>query len=506
MKTTISKIPDGACVATSFDNEEVGRLLDAVPAMVFYKDRENRFVQVNRQFIDTVGLPLESILGKTDYDVFPAQAAGFWRDDLEIMITGRAKRNLIQSIATNHGSRWVKMDKLPWLDENGKIRGIVGFSVDITPIRKAEEALRIRDWAVQSAIDPILFLNLKGHITYVNPSFVRLWRLKGEKDAHGLSLESLFSFDGEPVPISDLVKKNGSWTGELAAQLADGTALSIRLSSTLVNNENNKPICIMASLVDMTEQKAAENSLKEKSAELERTADVFRQFAYISAHDLQEPLRMVASYTQLLAKRYRGKLGKEADEYIGFAVEGATRMHVLISDLLAFFQVSTSDHLFEWIKLDAVIEHLLSEWEPIIHQTKAVITRDALPSVFVDPRQIGQLYGHLLSNAIKFKSRRRPVIHFGAERKNGHWVLSVRDNGIGIDNRYADSIFEIFKRLHNKQDYSGTGIGLAICRKIVERHNGRIWLESEAGQGSTFYFQLPVRTPDRKANPAHPPA
>jgi light-regulated signal transduction histidine kinase (bacteriophytochrome) len=166
--------------------------------------------------------------------------------------------------------------------------------------------------------------------------------------------------------------------------------------------------------------------------------------------------------------------------------------------------VSTSDHLFQWTKLDSVLDQLLSEWEPIICKTKAKITRDALPTAFVDSRQIGQLYGHLLSNAIKFRGRRRPIIHFGAEQQNGHWVLSVRDNGIGIDGRYADSIFEIFKRLHNKQEYSGTGIGLAICKKIMERHGGRIWLESEPSQGSSFYFQLPVHSENRKANSSHP--
>jgi PAS domain S-box-containing protein len=499
MKTVKSKQAEGVSMVSSYNTEELGRLLDAVPAMVFYKDRENRFVRINSQFIDIVGFPEESVIGKTDYDVFPAQAAGFWRDDLEIMMTGRAKRNIVQKIDTRHGSCWVKMDKLPWVDENGKICGVVGFSVDITAIRKAEEALRIRDWAVQAALDPILFLNLKGHITYVNPAFVRLWRLQKEKDLNGKPFESLFSFEGDPVPISDLVKKDGGWTGELFARLADDSLLTLRLSSTLVTNENGKAMCIMASLVDITEQKTAEKNLKGKSVELERTASMFRQFAYISAHDLQEPLRMVASYTQLLAKRYRGQLDQEADEYIEYAVEGATRMHALINDLLAFFQITTSEHLFQPTNLETVVNQLLLDWEPVIAETGAKITRDPLPSVLVDPRQIGQLYGHLLSNAIKFHGRKRPAIHFGAERMDGYWTMTVRDNGIGIDRRFSEPIFEIFKRLHNKREYSGTGIGLAICKKIVERHGGRIWMESEPGKGSVFYFSLPVLS--RNGNP-----
>jgi light-regulated signal transduction histidine kinase (bacteriophytochrome) len=237
---------------------------------------------------------------------------------------------------------------------------------------------------------------------------------------------------------------------------------------------------------DVTERKEYEEELKRSNAELE-------QFAYIASHDLQEPLRMVSSYTQLLARRYRDQLDEDADEFIGYAVDGAERMQQLINALLSYSRVGTRRVEFAPTDLSVVVEKVLSDLRLSIQESGLDITSDELPTVNGDRTQLAQLFLNLIGNAIKFrKEGEPPKVHVGAGRRAGEWLISVRDNGIGLDSQYADRVFAIFQRLHGRGKYPGTGIGLAVCKRIVERHGGKIWAESAPGEGSTFYFTLPA--------------
>jgi chemotaxis family two-component system sensor kinase Cph1 len=217
----------------------------------------------------------------------------------------------------------------------------------------------------------------------------------------------------------------------------------------------------------------------------------------VASHDLQEPLRMVASYTQLLGERYRGKLDADADKFIGYASEGALRMQTLIQDLLAFSRVgkaSTSGR----VDCDAAMAGVMMSLGQTIQESGAVVTYAALPTVWADSFQMTQLFQNLIANAIKFRGKERPVVSVGVEKAEQQWLFSVSDNGIGIAPEHAKNIFVVFHRLHGRTEYPGNGIGLAICKKIVERNGGKIWVESQPGQGSVFKFTLPGDAPAEK--------
>jgi signal transduction histidine kinase len=257
-----------------------------------------------------------------------------------------------------------------------------------------------------------------------------------------------------------------------------------------------------ATTVSKEELETARDALSKRTEELTRSNVELDQFASVVSHDLQEPLRMITAYVHLLQTEYRGKLDPDADEFIGYAVDGAKRMQGLINDLLVYSRVGTRGKEFTPIDCNVVLARTLLNLKMAIDESGARVTQDHLPTVLGDEYQLGQLFQNLIGNAIKYRSERPPEIHVGCERRGEVWRFAVRDNGIGIDPEYIARIFVIFQRLHTRQEYPGTGIGLAVCKKIIERHRGQIWAESELGKGSTFYFTLPIKQEPQPANVA----
>lgn len=245
-----------------------------------------------------------------------------------------------------------------------------------------------------------------------------------------------------------------------------------------------------AVLRDVTERRQVEDTLAANARDLERSNAELEQFAYVASHDLQEPLRMVASYTQLLARRYQGRLDDDADEFIGYVVDGVNRMQALIGDLLAYSRAGNRGSEMAPVDLQTLFDRLVTILQPAIEESGAQVTSDSLPVIEGDAGQLTQLLQNLVVNAMKFRGDKPARVHVGVDEIDGERVFFVRDEGIGIDPKFRDRIFVIFQRLHSRSEYPGTGIGLSICRKIVERHGGRMWVESEPGQGATFFFTL----------------
>jgi PAS domain S-box-containing protein len=271
----------------------------------------------------------------------------------------------------------------------------------------------------------------------------------------------------------------------------DGRKVWVSLSGEPIFDASGKFTGYRGVGKDVTERKEADAKLRRAHDELARSNSELEQFAYVASHDLQEPLRMVSSYTQLLVRRYGDKLDADAKEFMGYIVDGAGRMKQLIEDLLAYSRVGTHGKELRPVAVDAALRRALTNVRAGVEEASASISYEKLPTVLADEMQLSQLFQNLIGNALKFRSPSVPRINVRAAEKDEEWEFSVTDNGIGIEPQYFERIFMVFQRLHSKGEYPGTGIGLAICKKVVERHGGRIWVTSQPGEGSSFHFTLP---------------
>ena len=366
--------------------------------------------------------------------------------------------------------------------------------------KRAEMALRLSEEKFAKAFlgnaAAIVMIRIKdGVVLDVNDTWVALNGF-GRDEVIGHSAESLHIWptDEAAKPFVQELEEQGSLRGwEQEFRKKSGEIFVAQLSAQVLTVQDEK--VILWTLVDVTDRKQAEEALRKTAQELERSNTDLAAFAYVASHDLQEPLRMVNGFLGLLRERYEGQLDDKAQEYISIAVDGATRMSALIKDLLEYSRVGANGKEPVPVDLAGVADYARANLKATIEESDAVITVDSLPTVMADVGQMRQLFQNLLGNALKFRvPGRRPEVHIGATQRGGEWLFEVTDNGIGIDPKQADRLFGLFQRLNTRDKYSGTGIGLAICKKIVERSGGRIWVESELGKGATFYFTLPVQT------------
>ena len=478
---------------------------------------DGQMIEVNEGFANITGYSAAECIGKTSLEL------GLWAD-------AQDRARVVATLA--QGSPVSGME-LRFRKKNGMlVTGLLSANLlmlgdqpcilssinDITARKRMEESLlaseaRYRAVA-QTAHDAIITADSAGNIVGWNQGAENIFGYP-EAEAIGQALTLLvpsqygdrhlagiqrLQVGGEPRLLGKTV--------ELTGRRKDGSEFPVELALSEWRVAEGQ--FYTGIIRDITERKRAEETLRRQAAELERSNRDLAQFAYVASHDLQEPLRMVSSYVQLLAKRYQGQLDQDADEFIGFAVEGASRMQRLISELLKYSRVGMRGKDFAPTSCETVVDQALANLQMVIQESGAVVSRDPLPTLLADELQLTQVFQNLISNAIKFRGVEPPRVHISAELRNSdfgfrnagpssqsatrnpQWLFSVRDNGIGIAPEHRDRIFGIFQRLYSQAEYPGTGIGLATCKKIVEQHDGRIWVESQPGQGATFYFTIPA--------------
>jgi PAS domain S-box-containing protein len=376
-----------------------------------------------------------------------------------------------------------------WLACRGKVFGTrkMEVTIDVTERKRAEAAL---EGFFALSRSPMSICGFDGTIKRVNAALLETSGFTAEELAQRLAPEFFHSDDRAMIQeqFQKLIAQGGDTEFECRGLRRDGSCCWLLFFATAAPDEK----LIFTVAYDVTERKRMTEDLKLNVEKLARSNEELERFAYVASHDLQEPLRMVASFTQLLAKRYSGRLDETADRYINYAVDGAKRMQQLIADLLAYSRVNSQELNLSQTDCETVVLGAMRNLEVAIKESGAAIDWDPLPVLWADQRQLILLFQNLLANAIKFRRKDEcPRIHVSSVDSDAEWIISVQDNGIGIDARHAERIFQVFQRLHTRQEYPGTGIGLAVCKKVVERHGGKLWVEAEPGAGCTFRFTIP---------------
>jgi PAS domain S-box-containing protein len=475
---------------------KLSRAVEQSPVSVVITDLEGSIEYINPRFTEVTGYTLEEVLGKNPRilksgEMPPEAYQHLW----QTIKAGGVWRGEFYNRKKNGELYWERASISPILDERGSITHFVAVKEDITEWKRTEAELRLQSRLIDLAHDAILIRKPGGEIAYWNQGAQRIYGWPREQ-AVGRIAQDLLKTQF-PIPLSEIeaqVMREGSWEGELVQFRADGQVVIVA-SHWVVDREDPsavKPILQISS--DITERKRARALVERRAEELAQSNAELEQFAYVVSHDLQEPLRMVASYLELLAKRYKGQLDEKADTFINYAVDGAVRMKILIDELLSLSRVTTKAKPLRLMDSQIALDEARENLRHAISEKKAVVTSSSLPAIRGDYTQIVQLFQNLIGNGIKFCEAKPPHVHVAAECRGDEWVFSVRDNGIGIAAHHMERIFKIFQRLHGRTSYPGTGMGLAICKKVVERHGGKIWAESRPDHGSTFYFTIPKGT------------
>lgn len=392
----------------------------------------------------------------------------------------------------------------PLPDPNGKLYAAMVVFRDTTGRTDAEHECARLAALVRSSRDAIISGTTGGLIATFNPGAERLYGYThDEAIGHPFAMLEPPDRSGETGRMmrESLSRRDGV-RYETRRLRKDGSVFDAEVIDSIIYDEDGRSIGFSAIVRDITEAKRSARELAERTRELERSNLELGQFAYSASHDLQEPLRMIGSYVQLLRDRYRGRLDADADDFIDFAVDGAMRMKQLINDLLLYSRAGRGNSRAV-VESDAALDWAVANLALKISESGAVVVRGEMPPVMAEGSQLGQLFQNLIDNALKFRTAETPRIEIGAERRDEMWEFCVHDNGIGIEQKYATRIFQMFQRLHSITEYPGSGIGLAVCRKIAERNGGRIWVDAEARTGTAFRFTIPAVAAEGARNAHH---
>jgi len=481
--------------------EQLELFIEHSPVSLAMFDNEMKYIAASRGWIKDYNLEGKKLIGESHYKVFPGISQE-WTDAHRRCLQGAIEKNEDDLLILENGSeQWLRWEIRPWHKASGAIGGIIIFAEIITERKKAEkELLESRTRLNQSQEIAHLGnweVNFETNTSKWSDEAFRIYGLP--QADHGLSIEEWMSFihPDDMEHVKKEIEKSQATLSDFAFYhrilRKDGTVRYVYAQSKYEFNKHGKPIGLYGIALDVTESKEAEEKILKYTEELKNSNTELERFAYVASHDLQEPLRMVTSFLNLLEEDMAGILTETSKEYMHFVVDGAARMKILINDLLQYSRVGASKEEFTITDLNEVMEYVNFMMKEDIEKNHAIIITHPLPVIKANKTLFNQLFMNLVSNALKYHDGKQSEIEVGYNEEPGRYVFYVKDNGIGIEPEFLDKIFIIFQRLHTKTEYSGTGIGLAICKKIVEIHKGKIWVESEKEKGSTFYFSIPKK-------------
>lgn len=469
-------------------------VLDVLPLPVFWKDRAGIYRGCSREFADFMGLRPEDVVGRDVYGLSPPELADkYKRMDDELMAEGAgAIQSYEWDVRGKAGEiRRVVFHKVNLTDAAGEVVGLAGMVMDVTRLYQLEQKFTT---VFTSCPDSIAITDkATGRYLDVNPAFEKALGYTRAEVVGRTSVElGIWESVEYRARMLEALRDSGRLSNfETRFRHSDGTAFTALISVDQVWLEGAD--CLIMVGRDISERKREEMLLRRTAEELHRSNAELERFAYVAAHDLQEPCRTICSFAQLLERRYGEGLGQDGREYLTYLADGAQRMRELVQGLLGYSRVDRNSIRFEPVELADLVQSSLSDLSTAIRQADADIRVGALPGVRGDAVQLRQVFTNLIGNAIKFQPPgQRPVVTVAAHRGEDCWLITVCDNGIGIAPEYADEVFGMFRRLHGGGTYPGTGIGLALVKRVIEAHGGRIWVESTSGQGSTFCFTLPA--------------
>ncbi|MGB9201981.1 sensor histidine kinase [Methanobacterium sp.] len=472
----------------------------------FTLNKEGIILEANLAAATLLGIERRKLINSTFIKyIDPSDRNKFHHHCMEVMQTSIKHTVEIKLLKNDNSSFYVHMDTLNILDDDNNFKEFRISITDITEIKTAakeiESANKYNRSLIEASLDPLVTIGPDGKITDVNQSTEKVTGFS-RNELIGTDFSNYFTEPKQARKSYLQVFKVGFVFGyPLEIKNKNGNVTPVLYNASVYKDEFGEVLGVFAAARDITETRKAENILKDYQNTLEekvkiRTEELAKSnadlthFAYIASHDLREPLRMITSFLQLLERRYADKLDHDANEFINFAVEGAKRLDNMINDLLEYSKITNKEKEFVPLKLENVLEEALMNLVVQIEESDAVITYDPLPTVNGDEKLLVMLFQNIIANAIKYRRNETPKIHISSIKENDHYVISINDNGIGIDQKYLTRIFTIFQRLHRNDEYDGTGIGLAIVENIVHQHGGEIWVESELGKGSTFYFTI----------------
>ena len=480
-------------------------IVEGTTDVIVAKDVLGRYLLMNAATERSLGRRAADVLGRDDTALFPPdEARRVMDDDRGVLETG-ATRTLVETVTDAGGPTTFLTTKGPIRDAEGRVAGLFAIAHDITERIATEASLRVKDAAIASSISGIAISDISARVTYANDAFVRMWGYETADEVVGMSIRDFVQDPATVAPAVEAARTAGSWIGEFVARRKDGTTFQAQLAANRADDKDGHPVCLLASFLDISERRKAvdrihelntelEQRVRERTAELEAANRELDGFSYSISHDLRAPLRAIEGFSAIVARDHEDNLDPEIQRFLGLIRKNARRMSGLIDDLLTFSRSSRTEVRRSQVDMRAIIRSAFTEVVEGAGADERVDLRlGEVPDVEGDPSLLRQVWVNLLSNAVKYSAKQdHPVVEVDGAVEGGSVRYRVRDNGVGFDMAYAHKLFGVFQRLHGISEFEGTGIGLALVKRIVNRHGGRVWAEGELGRGATFSFSLPT--------------